>query len=75
MTIIIEDAETRKFLTAEGSWTAKPVEGLTFTSTQVASAAARKELIGKFNIVGYIADTAQFINMDHGRGKGGEPAP
>jgi hypothetical protein len=30
----------------------------------------KKELMGKFNIVAYIAESKQFINMDHGRGKG-----
>jgi hypothetical protein len=26
--------------------------------------------MGKFNIVAFIAGSKQFINMDHGRGKG-----
>lgn len=74
MKIIIEDAETHKFLTSSGDWTNKPADGTTFTSTHTACAAARREPIGKFNIVGYFADTRQFINMDHGKGKG-ESAP
>jgi hypothetical protein len=28
------------------------------------------ELIGRFNIVGYICQTGQLINLNHGRGKG-----
>jgi hypothetical protein len=75
MKIIIEDAETLKFLAADGIWTTKPFESLGFSSTRTASVAARREAIGRFNIVGYFADTSQFINMDHGRGKGGESGP
>lgn len=75
MNIIIEDADTRKFLTIDGSWTEKPVNGLSFASTRVACAAARKEPIGQFNVVGYFADTCQFINMDQGSGKGDGSAP
>jgi len=37
---------------------------------QVAFKAAKQERIGKFNIVGYIRSTKQFINLDHGQGKG-----
>jgi len=35
-----------------------------------ALAAAKKEPMGRFNIVGYIAETKQFINLNHGKGKG-----
>ena len=31
---------------------------------------AKRESIGRFNIVFYIPQTKQFINLDHGRGKG-----
>jgi hypothetical protein len=31
---------------------------------------AKKEAICKFNIVGYITETRQFINLNHGRGRG-----
>ena len=31
---------------------------------------AKQEAIGKFNIVSYIRETNQFINLDHGRGAG-----
>jgi hypothetical protein len=30
---------------------------------------AKLELIRKFNVVCYIPQTKQFINLDHGRGK------
>jgi hypothetical protein len=41
--------------------------------TTAAFAAAKQEPIEKFNIVSYITQTRQFINLDHGRGKGAEP--
>lgn len=75
MKIIIEDAETLKFLTTDGSWTEEPLDGQSFASTRVACAAARREPIGKFNIVGYFADTFQLVNMDHGRGNGASSTP
>ncbi len=70
MNILIEDAETQLFLLSDGRWTKKPGDGTCFASTRAACAAAKREPIGKFNIVRYFADTNQFINMDHGSGKG-----
>ena len=74
MNILIEDAETQEFLTHNGRWTKKPDEGTTFSATQAAFAAAKREPIRKFNIVRYFSTTKQFINMDHGSGKGKETA-
>ena len=48
----------------------KASEGKNFGATETAFEVAKKEPIGKFNIVFYIPQTRQFINMDHGRGKG-----
>ena len=70
MNILIEDAETLEYLTSNGQWTKNAVEGKTFTATALAFEVAKKEPIHKFNIVCYIPQTKQFINMDHGRGKG-----
>ena len=70
MNILIEDAEKLEHLTSENHWTKKPSEGKTFGATGAAYAIAKKEPIGRFNIVFYIPQTKQFINMDHGRGKG-----
>lgn len=75
MTIIIEDPETHKFLATDGTWSDKAVDGQVFASTRVACAAGRRESIGRFNVVGYFSDTSQFINMDHGRGKGSGADP
>lgn len=74
MKMLIEDAETLEYLTHNGRWTKNAGEGRTFAATTAAFEVAKKELIGKFNIVCYIAQTGQFINMDHGRGKGVETA-
>jgi hypothetical protein len=72
MTIPIEDAETLEYLTHSGTWTKKADEGKSFGATRAAFEVAKKELIGKFNIVYYAAGTKQLINLDHGRGKGTE---
>ena len=70
MNILIENAETLEYLADNGRWTKKPAEGTPFPATRDAFAAAKNEPIGKFNIVRYFPDTEQFINMDHGSGKG-----
>ena len=74
MNILIEDAETLEYLTSNNLWTKNAATGKDFGATGAAFAAAKKELIGKFNIVGYNAGTKQFINLHHGKGKGVEVA-
>ena len=70
MNTLIEDAETLQFLTEEGSWSKNAGKGKRFMTTNLAFETAKKESIGKFNIVCYIPETEQFINLNHGRGKG-----
>ena len=70
MNILIEDAETLEYLTTTGQWTKNAGEGKNFGATRTAFEVAKKEPIRKFNIVCYTGATKQFINMDHGRGKG-----
>ena len=72
MNILIEDAEKLEYLTSNSGWTKNPADGRNFGSTGSALAAAKKEPLGKFNIVSYIAQTKQFINLNHGKGKGTE---
>jgi len=72
MNILIENAETLEYLTNNGQWTKNADKGKGFGFTNAALAAAKQEPIGKFNIVSYITQTKQFINLDHGRGKGAE---
>lgn len=69
MKILIEDAETLEYLTDNSQWTKNAAEGKGFAATAAAFEVAKKELIRKFNIVCYIAQTKQLINLDHGRGK------
>ena len=69
MDILIEDAEQLRYLNAKGQWTKNPGEGSSFLSTKAAYATAKNELIGKFNIVRFIALNGQLINLDCGRGK------
>ncbi len=70
MNILIEDAEKLEYLTSNNEWTKNVAKGKDFRATGVAFDFAKKEPMGKFNIVAYIAESKQFINMDHGRGKG-----
>ena len=70
MNILIEDAEKLEYLTSGNLWTKNAAEGKNFGATGTAFEVAKQEPMGKFNIVCYIAQSKQFINMDHGRGKG-----
>jgi hypothetical protein len=70
MNIIIENSETLEYLTIAGQWTKNPLDGKRFPATETAFQAAKREAVGKFNIVCHIPTTNQFINMDHGRGQG-----
>jgi hypothetical protein len=70
MNILIEDAEKLEYLTSSNQWTKNAADGKNFGATGTAFAVAKQELIGKFNIVSYISQTKQFINLNHGRGKG-----
>jgi hypothetical protein len=73
MNIIIEDAGSLKFFTVKGQWAQNAADGKCYAGTRFAFTAAKQEPIGKFNIVGYILSTKQFINLDHGHGKGAVP--
>lgn len=75
MNILIEDAEKLEYLTSNGKWAKNAAEGKCFEATETAFEAAKNEPIHEFNIVCYITETKQFINMDHGRGKGPETSP
>ena len=70
MNILIENEETAEFLTESGSWTKNPREGRQFKSRVEAVKIAKGEAIGRFNIVWHILTSNQFVNLDHGRGKG-----
>lgn len=70
MNILIENNDTSEFLTEAGGWAKNPVEGKAYTSIGVALRAGRRQAIGKFNVVGRIRETNQFVNLHHGRGTG-----
>lgn len=74
MNILIEDAQTLEYFTSHSQWTKNVTKGKDFGATGEALAAAKKETMGHFNIVGYIAETKQFINLNHGKGKSAAPA-
>ena len=70
MTILVENAESGEYLTIASLWTKIPIDGKHFAKVIDAFDAAKKEAIGRFNVVGYITETKQFINLNHGRGRG-----
>jgi hypothetical protein len=72
MNILIEDAEKLEYLTSNNLWAKNPATGKNFGATGAAFAAAKKEPIGRFNIVGHNAETGQFINLNYGKGRGVE---
>ena len=74
MNILIENNDTLEYLMVTGLWTKNPLTGKLFPDTRAAFMAANQEAIGKFNIVGHIPGTGQFINLDHGRGTGAPTA-
>lgn len=70
MNIMIENADSLEYFTGDNLWTKIAADGKHFPRTGAAFDVAKKESIGKFNIVGYIPETRQFINLNHGRGRG-----
>ena len=68
MYILIENEDTMEYLTDENNWSKNPLKGTRFHTSRLAFRAAKLEDIGKFNIVCFIPETKQFINLDHGRG-------
>ena len=70
MNIMIENAESCEYLTGDNHWTKIPADGKHFPQIVAAFDVAKKEAIGRFNIVGYIPETKQFVNLNHGRGRG-----
>ncbi len=70
MNILIEDADSLKFFTSDGLWSKTATDGRRFSGTALAFKTAKQEAVGKFNIVGYVSETGQFINLDSGKGKG-----
>jgi hypothetical protein len=75
MKIMIENADNLEYLTAASQWSKNVGDGRVFKATRTALEVAKKEPIARFNIVCYIPETEQFINLDHGRGKGSELVP
>ena len=68
MNILIENAKTLEYFTTTGQWTKNAEKGKSFEKTEAAFEVAKQEPIHEFNIVCYISQTKQFINLDHGQG-------
>jgi hypothetical protein len=70
MNILIENDETLEYFVSEAKWTENPKAGRRFRAKETAFEAAKQEAIGNFTIVFHIPETNQFVNLDHGQGKG-----
>ena len=70
MTFLIDNHATLEYLTDTGQRTKNPRKGRRFPASTNALRIAKAEPIGKLNIVCHIPATNQFVNRDHGRGKG-----
>lgn len=70
MNILIENPDTNEYLTGTGLWDKEPQAAKVFGTARLAVRAAKQEPVGKFNVVLHIPTTNQFVNLDHGRGKG-----
>ena len=70
MNILIENNETLEYMVTAGKWSKDPKAGKRFRVSDEAFKVAKLEPIGKFTIVFHIPETNQFVNLDHGRGKG-----
>lgn len=70
MNILIENTDTLEYLTTAGDWSKNPSEARKFLNMTSAYTTAKNEPIGRFNIVRHFKDTNQFVNLNHGRGKG-----
>ena len=70
MNILIENPESLEFFVGEGRWSKNITEAQPFRSTAHAFRVGRQEPVGRFNVIGYFPTTWQFVNLDHGRGKG-----
>jgi hypothetical protein len=70
MKILIENADSLEYFVGEGRWTKNVAEGKCYPRTEAALKVAKHEPISGFNVVGFIPTTGQFVNLNHGRGKG-----
>jgi len=70
MSILIENDTTLEYLSSAGKWTVNPKAAKRFRMKDEAFEVATQESVGKFTIVLHIPETNQFVNLDHGKGKG-----
>jgi len=75
MNILIEDCDTLEYFAGDNGWTKIAADAKCFPRTGAAFDAAKKEAMNRFNIVGYVSETRQIINLNHGRGRGAETKP
>jgi hypothetical protein len=68
MKIFIENASTLEFLTREGRWSKNKKEAAVYTSSAQAKTFGKSSPIGRFNVVGFFANSPQLTNLDDGCG-------
>lgn len=71
MRILIENAETSEFLTAQDEWTHDAKRATTYATTTSAKEHGSAAKIGKFNVIGIFANSSQITNLDDGCGTAG----
>jgi hypothetical protein len=68
MRILIENAETLQYLTADGAWTKEPNAAATYRTSTVAKEHGKTAPIGRFNVIGAFKNSPQITNLDDGCG-------
>jgi hypothetical protein len=71
MKILIENTETLEMLTSAGAWTKNTKQAATYPSSTIAKQTGAAAAIGKFNVIGRFANSAQITNLDEGCGTAG----
>jgi hypothetical protein len=68
MRIIIENAETNEFLTADGTWTKDAKHAMAYQTSEKAKERGSQVAMGRFNVVGSFSVWPQLTNLDEGIG-------
>ncbi len=65
MNILIENNETREYLTPSGTWSKDPLAGEVFSTTTAALRTVGQEAIEKFNIVFLDSRANRFLRLNY----------
>ena len=65
MNLLVENHETREFLTPAGKWSKNPLEGEIFSSTTIALRAVSHGAIQKFHLIFVDSQANQFLRLNY----------